>query len=75
MLVIKAAHRLRFTLEEVSDLIEAGRRTGGDAVLQVRVREKLAKVEERIENLVLIGRSCTHPGPAEPVHAGTKARC
>ena len=52
--VIKAAQRLGFTLEEVADLIEAGRRHGRDAGLQVRAREKLVEVEERIGDLVLI---------------------
>jgi DNA-binding transcriptional MerR regulator len=52
--VIKAAQRLGFTLEEVADLIEAGRRHGRDAGLQVRAREKLVEVEERIADLVLI---------------------
>lgn len=52
--VIKAAQRLGFTLEEVADLIEAGRRGGRDASLQVRAGEKLAEVEQRIADLVII---------------------
>lgn len=52
--VIKAAQRLGFTLEEVADLIEAGRRHGRDTGLQVRAAEKLAEVEQRIADLVLI---------------------
>lgn len=52
--VIKAAQRLGFTLDEVADLIEAGRRRGRDSGLQVRARDKLAEVEERIAELNLI---------------------
>jgi len=52
--VIKAAQRLGFTLEEVADLIEAGRRRGRDARLQVRAAAKLAEVEQRIGDLVTI---------------------
>ena len=56
--VIKAAQRLGFTLGEVADLIEAGRRHGRNTGLQVRAAEKLVEVEERIADLVLIRRSC-----------------
>lgn len=52
--VIKAAQRLGFTLEEVADLVEAGRRHGRDSGLQVRAREKLAEVEQRIIDLEAI---------------------
>lgn len=52
--VIKAAQRLGFTLEEVADLIEAGRRRGRDAGLQVLAAEKLVEIEQRIADLVLI---------------------
>jgi DNA-binding transcriptional MerR regulator len=52
--VIKAAQRLGFTLEEVADLIEAGRRRGRDTGLQVRAREKLVEVEQRIADLATI---------------------
>ena len=52
--VIKAAQRLGFTLGEVADLIEAGRRHGRNTGLQVRAAEKLVEVEERIADLVLI---------------------
>ena len=55
--VIKAAQRLGFTLEEVVDLLELGRHRHGkrvDAGLQLRAREKLAEVEERISDLVAI---------------------
>ena len=55
--VIKAAQRLGFTLEEISDLIEVGRHRHGrrmDIGLQERVGAKLAEVEERIADLVTI---------------------
>jgi DNA-binding transcriptional MerR regulator len=52
--VIKAAQRLGFTLEEVADLIEVGRRRGRDSGLQVRAREKLVEVESRMADLETI---------------------
>ncbi len=52
--IIKAAQRLGFTLEEVAELIEAGRRRGQRSGLQARAREKLAEVEARIADLETI---------------------
>ncbi len=52
--VIKAAQRLGFTLDEVADLVEVGRRRGRDSGLQTRAREKLAEVEQRISDLNVI---------------------
>lgn len=52
--VIKAAQRLGFTLDEVADLIEVGRRRGRDSGLQARAAGKLAEVETRIADLQLI---------------------
>jgi len=52
--VIKAAQRLGFTLDEVADLIEVGRRHGRDCGLQVRAQHKLAEVEQRIADLTTI---------------------
>jgi DNA-binding transcriptional MerR regulator len=50
--IIKAAQRLGFTLDEVGDLLEAGRhRHGTDAGLQVRARAKLAEVDARLADL------------------------
>jgi DNA-binding transcriptional MerR regulator len=51
--VIKAAQRLGFTLEEIAELLEAGHRRT-EAGLQVRAREKLAEVEQRIADLSTI---------------------
>ena len=52
--IIKAAQRLGFTLDEIADLIEVGRRRGRDQGLQVRAQAKLAEVEERIADLETI---------------------
>jgi MerR family mercuric resistance operon transcriptional regulator len=55
--VIKAAQRLGFSLEEVADLLEAGRHRHGvqvQAGLQARVVAKLAEVEARIADLGVI---------------------
>lgn len=55
--VIKAAQRLGFVLDEVADLIEVGRRRGPEADLQIRAREKLVEVEQRIADLIAIRAS------------------
>jgi MerR family mercuric resistance operon transcriptional regulator len=52
--VIKAAQRLGFTLDEVVDLLEAGKHTHGqrpDSGLQSRARAKLTEVEAKIADL------------------------
>ncbi|HLL64555.1 MAG TPA: MerR family transcriptional regulator [Micromonosporaceae bacterium] len=52
--VIKAAQRLGFTLDEVADLLEAGRHRHGrrpEAGLRARAGAKLAEVEARIADL------------------------
>jgi len=54
--VIKAAQRLGFTLEEISDLLEAGRRNP-DEGLQSRARDKLVAIEAKIADLNLIAAS------------------
>jgi MerR family mercuric resistance operon transcriptional regulator len=54
---IKAAQRLGFTLDEIADLLEAGRHRHGrraDAGLHARARHKLADVEARIADLTVI---------------------
>jgi DNA-binding transcriptional MerR regulator len=58
--VIKAAQRLGFTLEEISDLLGAGRHRHGqhpDAGLQARARDKLVDVEAKIADLTVIAAS------------------
>ena len=55
--VVKVAQRLGFTLDEVAELIEAGRhRHGrrGDVGLQTRTANKLAEVEAKIADLQVI---------------------
>jgi MerR family transcriptional regulator, mercuric resistance operon regulatory protein len=57
LLVINAAQRLGFTLDEVADLLDAGRhRHAGrpDAGLQARARTKLSEVEAKIVDLQVI---------------------
>lgn len=54
--VIKAAQRLGFTLEEVAELLEAGRHRHGRPVpgLQPRAAAKLAEVDAKIADLTTI---------------------
>ena len=55
--VIKAAQRLGFTLDEVADLLEAGRHRHGrrpGVGLQARARAKLSEVEAKIADLQII---------------------
>ncbi|MEU8330074.1 MerR family transcriptional regulator [Micromonospora sp. NPDC048839] len=53
--VIKTAQRLGFTLNEVADLLDAGRHGGrSDTGLQARAREKLIEVEQRLTDLTVI---------------------
>jgi DNA-binding transcriptional MerR regulator len=55
--VVKAAQRLGFTLDEVADLMRAGRHRHGaapDAGLQRRAQAKLAEIEARIADLTSI---------------------
>lgn len=52
--IIKAAQRLGFTLDEVAELIEVGRRRRQDSGLQARARAKLVEVEARMADLVTI---------------------
>ncbi|UGQ11820.1 MerR family transcriptional regulator [Yinghuangia sp. ASG 101] len=53
--VIKAAQRLGFTLDEVAELLEAGRHRHGTAGgLQDRAAAKLAEIDARIADLCVI---------------------
>jgi DNA-binding transcriptional MerR regulator len=54
--VIKAAQRLGFTLDEVAELLEAGRHHHG-AGLQARTDAKLAEVDQKIADLRVIRAS------------------
>jgi DNA-binding transcriptional MerR regulator len=59
--VIKAAQRLGFTLEEVAELLEAGRHRHGRPVagLQARAQAKLAEVDAKIADLTTIRTALT----------------
>ncbi len=53
--VIKAAQLLGFTLEEVAELLESGRRHGRPVTgLQERAQAKLAEVDAKIADLTTI---------------------
>ena len=53
--VIKAAQRLGFSLDEVAELLVAGRhRHGAGAGLQPRAEAKLVEIDERIADLGVI---------------------
>ena len=55
--VIKAAQRLGFTLDEVADLLEAGRHHHGAGGLQSSTEAKLAEVDQKIADLKVIRES------------------
>jgi DNA-binding transcriptional MerR regulator len=52
--VIKAAQRLGFTLDEVAELLEAGRRRHPGPDLRQRAIDKLAEIDARIADLTVI---------------------
>ena len=53
--IIKAAQNLGFTLDEVAELLEAGRHHHGKAAgLQVRTEAKLAEIDQKITDLEMI---------------------
>lgn len=53
--IIKAAQRLGFTLDEISELIHTGRRhASSDTDLHQRATVKLAEIEARIHDLTII---------------------
>jgi DNA-binding transcriptional MerR regulator len=52
--VVKAAQRLGFTLDEVAELLDTGRRRHPTPDLQERARAKLAEVEDRMADLARI---------------------
>jgi MerR family mercuric resistance operon transcriptional regulator len=58
--VIKAAQQLGFTLDEVAELLEAGRyrhMSRPDVGLQARAADKLAEVEAKLADLQVIART------------------
>jgi hypothetical protein len=52
--VIKAAQRLGFTLDEVAELLDAGRRRHPPADLRQRAIDKMAEIDARIADLTAI---------------------
>jgi DNA-binding transcriptional MerR regulator len=52
--VIKAAQRLGFTLDEVADLLDAGRRRHPSTDLRKRAIGKIAEIDQRIADLTAI---------------------
>jgi DNA-binding transcriptional MerR regulator len=57
--VIKAAHRLGFTLDEVAELIDAGRRRHPAPDLRQRAVDKIAEIDARIADLTAIRSTLT----------------
>lgn len=49
--VVKSAQRLGFTLDEVAELLDTGRRRHPTPDLQARARAKLVEVEQRLADL------------------------
>ncbi|MEV4636428.1 MerR family transcriptional regulator [Actinoplanes sp. NPDC049548] len=52
--VIKAAQRLGFTLDEVAELLDAGRRRHPGPDLQQRVAGKITEIDRRMADLVAV---------------------
>ncbi|MFF4624131.1 MerR family transcriptional regulator [Nonomuraea jabiensis] len=52
--VIKAAQRLGFTLEEVAELLETGRRSHPSPDLQERAKAKMAEMDRKIADLTTV---------------------
>jgi DNA-binding transcriptional MerR regulator len=79
--VIKAAQRLGFTLEEVADLLNAGRHRHGhppDGAMQELTRAKLADVEAKIADLTMIAqtlRAALTAGCDDPMTCATRPDC
>ncbi|MEU8386343.1 MerR family transcriptional regulator [Streptosporangium sp. NPDC048865] len=57
--VIKAAQRLGFTLEEIAELIDTGRRGHPTPGLRARAQEKIAEVDAKIADLVTVREALT----------------
>ncbi|WP_432923005.1 MerR family transcriptional regulator [Microbispora sp. CA-135349] len=57
--VIKAAQRLGFTLQEVAELIDTGRRGHPTPDLRARAQAKIAEVDEKLADLTTIRRALT----------------
>ncbi|BCJ69429.1 MerR family transcriptional regulator [Polymorphospora rubra] len=57
--VIKAAQRLGFTLDEVAELLDAGRRRHPTADLRQRAIDKIAEIDAKVANLTAIRAALT----------------
>ncbi|MCU7729333.1 MerR family transcriptional regulator [Actinoplanes sp. KI2] len=57
--VIKAAQRLGFTLDEVAELLDAGRRRHPTADLRERAISKIAEIDQKIADLTTIRTTLT----------------
>ncbi|WP_238011961.1 MerR family transcriptional regulator [Dactylosporangium sp. AC04546] len=57
--VIKAAQRLGFTLDEVADLLDAGRRHHPTPDLRERALDKIAEIDRRMADLAAIRSTLT----------------
>ncbi|MDI6102731.1 MerR family transcriptional regulator [Actinoplanes sp. NEAU-A12] len=57
--VIKAAQRLGFTLDEVAELLDTGRRRHPAPDLRQRAVEKIAEIDQRIADLTTIRGALT----------------
>jgi DNA-binding transcriptional MerR regulator len=57
--VIKAAQRLGFTLDEVADLLDTGRRRHPSPDLRERAIGKIAEIDQKIADLTTIRASLT----------------
>jgi MerR family mercuric resistance operon transcriptional regulator len=57
--VIKAAQRLGFTLDEVAELLDAGRRRHPTPDLRERAINKIAEIDQRIADLTAIRTTLT----------------
>ena len=62
--VIKAAQRLGFTLDEVADLLDAGRRRHPSPDLRERAVHKIAEIDRRIADLTAIRATLTEVAEA-----------
>ncbi|MBX6750648.1 MAG: MerR family transcriptional regulator [Micromonosporaceae bacterium] len=77
--IIKAAQRLGFTLDEVADLLDtAAHRHRRGRGLQARAQAKLAEIEQKIADLVVIRdtlREAVAAGCDDPVACAQNDRC